>query len=321
MDTLPKDLLTLIFNVSNDNQIVDSFSLLYREDFLRIKYQSTAKYIDDELNKLFGEQRYTIFTKNSVLTGSFLLRLLLRDDWMFGDIDTVSSDIDFKIQGSLGSEDLLTDNMLDCIYYKTESYLFGHVDPHMFRLIKSFIKTIDMSNYRQLNKQVLNIISIDTTQTTIKEYIEGFDYNFVKNYAYYDGEQLQLFIYDYLSVFNKECQFKPSPLIWRSMDMYYKYKRRGFKIIWTINDIKEYAFRYVQSIKEVFGDLMIDFLYKTSTRCSNYVYISLLDDMRKDQQLNPNSIVPLLVLYLYKGLDINDQHPTEVNAIRDIFSQ
>lgn len=324
MDTLPSDLLCLVFKVTNDNQIVDPFSFYYNPDFLRIKYQCVIEHIDNELNKLFGGQRYQIFTKDSVLTGSFLLRLLLQDDWKYGDIDIVSSNSELKIEGSLGPEDLQTGNMtydmLNCVYYETESYLYGPVDPQMFAMIRSLIKTIDMSNYRQLNKQVLNIITIDATGTTIKEYIEHFDYDFLKNYVYYDGGQLRLFVYDYLSVFNKDGRFKPSPLIWRSLNLYHKYKYRGFKITWSIEEIQKYTTEYINTISGLFGDLVIKFLQKTLTQCGDYVFVSLLDLIQKEQQQpNINSIIIIIVLFLYNGLDMNDHDPKEVDSIREIF--
>ena len=302
MDTLCKDLLYLIFNVSNNYRIVVPFTQLYGDDFLKIKYKQTVKHIDLKLQEIFGEERYEIFTESSVLTGSFLLLSILQDTWKYDDIDIISSNPNFEVKRRIQSN-YDQYNLYDHWEYGTEQYQFGTVDNHLLNKIKMLLKISNLMKYTQYNGEIINIITIDLNKTTIKEHIEHGDYDFLKNYAYYENKKLQLFVYDYLSVFNKKCAFNPSIVIWRSPERYSKYTTcRGFEITWNPLDLISKINKYIQTVHDIFGNKTNRFLVEISSGTSRNPF---LDDLLKikDRDDIPTLLVKAtLTAFLLKTL-------------------
>lgn len=257
MDTLPKDLLTLIFKVCNDNSLVDSLSLLYGQDFLRIKYQHVCKYIDTELNKLFGEQRYELFKEDSVLTGSLLLMLILQYDRLNNcDVDIVTTNPNFDVGSILKLKP--KEDFRDTI----ESWGFNN--PLIHNDIRKLlnIKSSSITRFMKLRTPIDTTL-IDSTQLTIKDHIEHSDYEFLMNYAYYKDGDLQLFVANYLSVFNKESDFKLSTIVWRSPVRYHKYRYRGFNIKWDHSTLEHQIDSYIEYVDDVLKTRAYNFFILT----------------------------------------------------------
>lgn len=300
MNTLPKDLLILIFKVCNDNNLVDSFSLLYGQDFLRIKYQSVTKYIDGELGKMFREQRYKLFKEDSVLTGSLLLKLILQDDWDFKDIDIATINPNYNIGDVLELKSEKDFRSIDQSWGFNNQTTIDNI-----RTLLS-IKALSSNHFKTIRKGV-DIALLDSDLITIRDHIEHSDYEFLMNYAYYKDRKLQLFVGNYLSVFNKESDFKISA-IWKSSKRYHKYTFRGFNIKWNYIQLEYHIDSYLEHVNNVLKTQAYNFIISTidskyssiinklngisdQTTVMRYAKMFMLTELMKQMSDTDNSLI------------------------------
>ena len=280
MNTLPKDLLILIFKQCcgseqadptpssslrrakrqkrfNNNDLVDPFSLLYGHDFLRIKYQQVCQYIDGELCRLFGEHRYKIFNEDSVLTGSFLLKLILGEHEWFHEAACKNINIVTRTEFETNNLFILDTGRFAPICYSGVRTL-KNIQDFSGYFYKKDIKDRDILSH-------LNVTTIDDNKITIKKYIQDSDYDFLLNYAYYKDKQLQLFVGNYLSVFNKESEFNISDVIWESPERFKTYRCRGFNIKWNPGKLEQQIDEYIGWIRCILSTGCRDFLITSSS--------------------------------------------------------
>lgn len=253
MDTLCKDLQHEIFKLSRDKQIVYPFLLLYGGDYLQFKRTQLLGYIDLKLDELFGDKRYDIFTENSVLTGSLLLKLILEENWECEDVDIISTKVDIDLNATIYKR----------VQIDYQAYI-PSIDPSdqvMMGKLLRVLRVVACNYYRFNIYNTLNIITIDNDSTTIDEHINRFDFSFVKNYAFYKNKKLQVHISYPANVFGRFGDFNTSMAIWLSGKRYIKYRERGFNIIWTDELINTCVVNHINMLLEKFNEVdVVNFL-------------------------------------------------------------
>lgn len=282
MDTLCEDLLFDIFKCTLNNEIVYPFTILYGEKYLQFKRFQVLENINSKLKELFGDKRYDMFTENSVLTGSLLLKLILGENWRCGDIDIIQSEVNINID--------LTDYTK---FDRDHFYVMGvdFVDENMVGKIQTMLKLVSCDYYtpivrrtrsREKKKMMININTIDSNLTTIDEHINRFDYSFVKNYAFYKNGKLQVHILHPENVFGRFGDFNTSMAIWMSGNRFGKYKRRGFDIKWSEELLELCVNNFVDTLCRELKDVdIVDLLIKLGFGVTGYGLASNILRMRR----------------------------------------
>jgi hypothetical protein len=231
---------------------VDHIKFIKSFPFLKIKYPKTIilQHITKKLKKMGLEEKQislifnTMRNYNIVISGSFVLSILLGEYWEGSDIDFYrksheNDEIDDDCQDFLfhrlfdieGYERLLNENYDYLSLFKSTKYRINDL------FIANYLSYRSYNNHRLWSKD-------------IKDYIHYlFDFDFCKNIIDLNSKEI-IFIYDIDSLINKSCNFNISKYVSRnynehlvnmSKNMYdktmyliekrkKKYRERGFKI-------------------------------------------------------------------------------------------
>ena len=143
---------------------------------------------------------------NAVLSGSFLLSVLVSPK--IGGLGWISDDIDVycRKEGSCMENKVCGNCGHDIAYYTLFSEGLCHMGAVMedLGLCYPIMKIIGNRKWK-LSGQIINTVTIDVSQTDIKQFIfDTFDFDFCK--VTYDGKKLSIF--DINSIFKKSCKFR-----------------------------------------------------------------------------------------------------------------
>jgi hypothetical protein len=202
-----------------------------------------GKKIDKYFREAFGDRyadfRNVMIAHDIVVSGSFIISMILNEFW-------ADSDIDF-----FASYDPLTyaNNNLECVFSQLSpdwSGILGRYvifnTPQLDTIHEVLTFDIKAKNYQVISLQF---------GTNLREFIENsFDFDVCKNMFYYDKTGLHLSIRNYKDILAKEVGFKPGHDINTSLQRCQKYRDRGFKFYNAMNPADQNYAKYTQMLQD-----------------------------------------------------------------------
>ena len=285
---------------------LDKYNFLIALKFYDMIKQHIIHEINSRLMDVFGNQlanfKQCMKETGSMISGSFILQCILKEEWKNSDIDIyvpmIGNTIYMPKAEQKGETIYMKSNVDNFMHY--QMHFDGHHDNYAIHDYIKYVRTYFN------NTQHIQIIGVDIEKDTLLSFVnETFDFSICKNI--YDGKG-NLILSNLHDIYHKTLNFNSTRSSSSSIDRYYKYQNRGFvfknKDLLTYHDLKPtnvYVYRekqkdvpskYQDFMKHLFGDTIeCPLTYEIKHRyhpekCTRSCIIRFLDEGIKHKHID-----------------------------------